>query len=450
MSPDSVPYSPSSACRQREAALEYHRWPQPGKLEVNATKPMASQNDLALAYSPGVGFACEEIVANPEQAYALTARGNLVAVVTNGTAVLGLGNIGPLAGKPVMEGKSVLFKRFAGVNAFDLEIDADDPDKLVEIVAALEPTFGGINLEDIKAPECFIVERKLRERMNIPVFHDDQHGTAIVVGAAVLNALDIVGKRIEEARLAICGMGAAGIACLDMLVSLGLDPHNVLATDREGVIHAGRTRLDPSKAVYARDTGKRTLAEAVAGADIFLGLSGPGTLTPGMVRTMADHPIILALANPYPEILPDEARRVRADAIIGTGRSDFPNQINNVLCFPYLFRGALDVGATEINTSMKIACVHALARLAREDASTGETSRFGPDHLIPNPLDPALLIELPAAVALAATQSRVATRPIHDIPAYRDKLRRLADQLHAKHAVDSGSTSGIAVSDRVD
>jgi len=427
MSPDSLPATPRAKTDQREAALDYHRWPQPGKLEVNATKSVATQDDLALAYSPGVGYACEEIVADPAQAHALTARGNLVAVVTNGTAVLGLGNIGPLAGKPVMEGKSILFKRFAGIDAFDLEIDAADPDRLIEIVAALEPTFGGINLEDIKAPECFVVERALRERMNIPVFHDDQHGTAIVVGAAVLNALQIAGKRIEDARLTICGMGAAGVACLEMLVSLGLDPANILATDREGVIHTGRDRLDPSKATYARATHKRTLAEAIEGADIFLGLSGPGTLSQGMVRTMADRPIILALANPYPEILPDEVAQVRPDAIVGTGRSDFPNQINNVLCFPYLFRGTLDVGATEINTQMKTACVHALARLARSSEA------FGPNLLIPHPLDASLLIELPLAVVQAAMESGVATRPVQDIASYRARLHQLSERLREAH-----------------
>ncbi|MFT4249084.1 MAG: malic enzyme-like NAD(P)-binding protein [Pseudomonas sp.] len=417
----------SSASRttadQRQAALDYHEGERPGKIEIRVTKRVQTQNDLALAYSPGVGYACEAIVDDPGRAHTLTARGNLVAVVTNGTAVLGLGNIGPLAGKPVMEGKSVLFKRFAGVDAFDIELDANDPDKLVEIVAAMEPTFGGINLEDIKAPECFAIERALRERMNIPVFHDDQHGTAIVVGAAVSNALHSVGKSIENVSLVVCGMGAAGVACVDMLVSLGLKRGNVLAVDRSGVIHSARENLDPSKAAYARDTDKRTLAEALEGADIFLGLSGPGTLSADMLAAMAPSPIILALANPYPEILPDEARAVRPDALIGTGRSDFPNQINNVLCFPYLFRGALDVGASQINTAMKVASVNALARLAREHAD------FGPDRLIPHPLDAELLVELPAAVAQAAIDSGVATRPLHDLEHYRERLRGLAATL---------------------
>ncbi|WP_281383405.1 malic enzyme-like NAD(P)-binding protein, partial [Pseudoxanthomonas broegbernensis] len=338
-----------------QAALDYHRHPRPGKIKIAATKAMLTQRDLSLAYSPGVAYACEAIVADPRQASELTARGNLVAVVSNGTAVLGLGNIGPLAGKPVMEGKGVLFKKFAGIDVFDIEIDENDPDKLVDIIASLEPTFGGINLEDIKSPECFIVERKLRARMNIPVFHDDQHGTAIIVGAAVVNALHVVGKRIEDVRLATTGMGAAGIACVDMLVSLGLKPENITAFDRGGVIHSGRTDLDPDKARYARRTDKRSLAEIVEGADVFLGLSAGGILKPEMVATMADRPVILALANPYPEILPEAAKAVRPDAIIATGRSDYPNQVNNAVCFPYLFRGALDVGATAINEAMKIA-----------------------------------------------------------------------------------------------
>jgi malate dehydrogenase (oxaloacetate-decarboxylating)(NADP+) len=408
---------------QRQAALDYHQGDRPGKIEIRVTKRVQTQNDLALAYSPGVGYACEAIVDDPGQAHALTARGNLVAIVTNGTAVLGLGNIGPLAGKPVMEGKSVLFKRFAGVDAFDIELDANDPHKLIDIVAAMEPTFGGINLEDIKAPECFAVEDALRERMNIPVFHDDQHGTAIVVGAAVINALHTVGKSIDQVSLVICGMGAAGIASLDMLISLGLKRSNILAVDRSGVIHSARTNLDPSKAAYARETDKRSLAEALQGADIFLGLSGPGTLRAEMLRTMAPSPIILALANPYPEILPDEARAMRPDALIGTGRSDFPNQINNVLCFPYLFRGALDVGASQINSAMKIACVHALAQLARAHAD------FGPERLIPHPLDSELLLELPAAVAQAAIASGVASRPFKDLQQYRQRLHTLAASL---------------------
>ncbi|WP_447729056.1 NADP-dependent malic enzyme [Pseudoxanthomonas suwonensis] len=412
----------------KQAALDYHRFPRPGKIKVSPTKAMLTQRDLALAYSPGVAHACEAIVADPKQASELTARGNLVAVVSNGTAVLGLGNIGPLAGKPVMEGKGVLFKKFAGIDVFDIEIDENDPDKLVDIIASLEPTFGGINLEDIKAPECFIVERKLRERMNIPVFHDDQHGTAIIVGAAVVNALHVVGKKIEDVKLATTGMGAAGVSCVDMLVKLGLRPENILAFDRGGVIHTGRTDLDPDKLRYARDTDARTLEDIIKGADIFLGLSAGGILKPEMVATMADRPVILALANPYPEILPEDARRVRPDAIIATGRSDYPNQVNNALCFPYLFRGALDVGATGINEEMKIACVHAIAALARKEASDlgsaygDEIPSFGPDYLIPRPFDPRLLVELSSAVAQAAMDSGIAQRPIEDMAAYREKL----------------------------
>ena len=412
----------------KQAALEYHRLSPPGKIKVAPTKPMLTQRDLALAYSPGVAYACEAIVENPTSASELTARGNLVAVVTNGTAVLGLGNIGPLAGKPVMEGKGVLFQKFAGIDVFDIEIDENDPDKLVDIIASLEPTFGGINLEDIKAPECFIVERKLRERMNIPVFHDDQHGTAIIVGAAVVNALEVVGKKIGDVKLATSGAGAAGIACLDMLVALGLKPENILAFDRDGVIHTGRPNLDPDKARYARDTDKRSLAEIVAGADIFLGLSAGGILKPEMVATMADKPIILALANPNPEISPADAKAVRPDAIIGTGRSDYPNQVNNALCFPYIFRGALDVGATVINEAMKVACVHAIANLARREASDlgsaygDDVPCFGPEYLIPRPFDPRLLVEVAAAVAQAAMDSGVALRPIADMWAYREKL----------------------------
>lgn len=412
----------------KQAALDYHRAAPAGKIRVTATKPMVTQRDLALAYSPGVAFACEEIAADPGKARDYTARGNLVAVVSNGTAVLGLGDIGPLAGKPVMEGKGVLFQKFAGIDVFDIEIAEKDPDKLVDIIAALEPTFGGINLEDIKAPECFIVERKLRERMQIPVFHDDQHGTAIIVGAAVLNALEVAGKRIEDVRLATAGAGAAGIACLDMLVALGLRPEHILAYDRDGVIHAGRPNLDPDKARYARATDKRTLAEIVEGADIFLGLSAGGILKPEMVATMADNPIILALANPYPEILPEDARAVRPDAIIATGRSDYPNQVNNALCFPYIFRGALDVGATTINEPMKLACVRAIAELARREASDlgaaygGEVPTFGRDYLIPRPFDPRLLTMLAPAVAQAAMDSGVATRPIADMAAYRERL----------------------------
>lgn len=412
----------------KQAALDYHRMSPPGKIKVSATKPMLTQRDLSLAYSPGVAYACEAIKADPQQASELTARGNLVAVISNGTAVLGLGNIGALAGKPVMEGKGVLFQKFAGIDVFDIEVDETDPDKLVDIIASLEPTFGGINLEDIKAPECFVVERKLRERMKIPVFHDDQHGTAIIVGAAVLNAMAITGKKIEEVKLATTGMGAAGISCVNMLVQLGLKPENIQAFDREGVIHTGRTDLDPEKQRYARDTDKRTLAEIVDGADIFLGLSAPGILTADMVKTMAPDPVIFALANPTPEIMPEVARAARPDAIIGTGRSDYPNQVNNVLCFPYLFRGALDVGATAINEEMKIACVRAIAALARRAATDmgsaygGETPSFGREYLIPRPFDRRLLVELSAAVAQAAMDSGVASRPIEDMGAYRDKL----------------------------
>jgi malate dehydrogenase (oxaloacetate-decarboxylating)(NADP+) len=412
----------------KQAALDYHRHAPAGKIKVAPTKPMVTQRDLSLAYSPGVAHACEAIVADPNAASEMTARGNLVAVVSNGTAVLGLGDIGPLAGKPVMEGKGVLFQKFAGIDVFDIEIAEKDPDKLVDIIASLEPTFGGINLEDIKAPECFIVERKLRERMNIPVFHDDQHGTAIIVGAAVLNALEVVGKKIGEVKLTTTGMGAAGVSCVNMLISLGLNPDNVLAYDRSGVIHAGRTDLDAEKRRFARDTHKRTLEEIVEGADIFLGLSAGGILKPEMVAKMAERPIIMALANPNPEILPEAAKQVRPDAIIGTGRSDYPNQINNALCFPYLFRGALDVGATQINEAMKIACVHAIATLAKRESTdlgaayAGEAPCFGPEYLIPRPFDPRLLVELSAAVAQAAMDSGVATRPIADMQAYREKL----------------------------
>lgn len=412
----------------KTAALDYHRLSPPGKIKVTATKPMVTQRDLALAYSPGVAYACEAIVEDPNTASELTARGNLVAVISNGTAVLGLGDIGPLAGKPVMEGKGVLFQKFAGIDVFDIEIDERDPDKLVDIIASLEPTFGGINLEDIKAPECFIVERKLRERMKIPVFHDDQHGTAIIVGSAVLNALEIVGKDIGQVKLATSGAGAAGIACLDMLVALGLKPENILAVDRDGVLYTGRGKMDPDKERYARDTDKRTLADIVAGADIFLGLSAGGVLKPEMVATMADKPIILALANPYPEILPEDAKAVRPDCIVATGRSDYPNQVNNALCFPYIFRGALDVGATVINEDMKLACVRAIAALARMESSDlggaygGEVPTFGPEYLIPRPFDPRLLVMLAPAVAKAAMDSGVAARPIADMDAYEEKL----------------------------
>ncbi|MDH7452208.1 NADP-dependent malic enzyme [Luteimonas composti] len=433
----SEPSSTDSAAAFRKAALDYHRMEPRGKIKVAATKPMLTQRDLALAYSPGVAYACEEIAADPTKASDYTARGNLVAVISNGTAVLGLGDIGPLAGKPVMEGKGVLFQKFAGIDVFDIEIDEKDPDRLVDIIASLEPTFGGINLEDIKAPECFIVERKLRERLNIPVFHDDQHGTAIIVGAAVVNALEIAGKDIGQVKLATTGAGAAGIACLDMLVALGLKPENITAFDRGGVIHTGRDDLDEAKRRYARETDQRELAQIVAGADIFLGLSAGGILTPDMVATMAERPIILALANPYPEIMPELARAVRPDAIIATGRSDFPNQVNNALCFPYIFRGALDVGATGINEAMKLACVHAIAALAKSEASDlgaaygEEIPCFGPDYIIPRPFDPRLLTIVATAVAGAAMETGVATRPIEDMAAYREKL----SQFHHRTAL---------------
>ncbi len=422
------------ADRRDEEALDYHRLPTPGKLAVVATKPLATQRDLSLAYSPGVALACLEIVRDPVTAAELTSRGNLVAVVTNGTAVLGLGAIGPLAGKPVMEGKAVLFKKFAGIDAFDIEIAETDPKKLVEIVAALEPTFGAINLEDIKAPECFEVEARLRERMRIPVFHDDQHGTAIIVAAAIRNGLVVTGKRLEDARIAVCGAGAAALACLDLLVALGAQKEKILVTDVEGVVYAGRTTLmDPHKARYARETQARTLADAVEGADIFLGLSAPNVLTAEMAATLADRPLILALANPTPEIDPEVARSVKPDAVIATGRSDFPNQVNNVLCFPFIFRGALDVGATTINEAMKVACVEAIAGLARATTPEGvsavygvEQLVFGPDYIIPKPFDPRLIVEVPLAVARAAMESGVATRPIADLHAYRQSLTQRA------------------------
>jgi malate dehydrogenase (oxaloacetate-decarboxylating)(NADP+) len=412
-----------------ENALRYHRMAPYGKIEVTPTKPLANQHDLALAYSPGVAAACEVIVQDPREVSTVTARGNLVAVITNGTAVLGLGDIGPLAAKPVMEGKGVLFKKFAGIDVFDIEINEHDPDKLVEIIASLEPSFGGINLEDIKAPECFYVERRLSERMKIPVFHDDQHGTAIITAAAVLNALSLVGKDIGQVRLVTSGAGAAGIACLNLLVGLGLRRENVIVCDSRGVIYKGRGTLDPEKAAYAAETGARTLAEALVGADVFLGLSKAGVLSGEMVKTMADKPLILALANPVPEIMPEEAKAARPDAIIATGRSDYPNQVNNVLCFPYIFRGALDVGATTINEAMQLACVRALAELAREPDSQEETAAygdqplsFGPEYLIPKPFEPRLLLTLPLAVARAAMDSGVATRPIRDFSAYHAQL----------------------------
>ena len=414
----------------RASALDYHRSPVPGKLAIVATKPLANQRDLALAYSPGVAAASEAIVADPAEAARVTGRANLVAVVTNGTAVLGLGSIGPLAAKPVMEGKAVLFKTFAGIDVFDLEIAERDPDKLVDIIASLEPSFGAINLEDIKAPECFEVERKLRQRMTIPVFHDDQHGTAIIVGAAVLNALKIVEKKIETVKLVTSGAGAAALACLDLLVRLGLKTENITATDIAGVVYRGRKEeMDPLKARYAKDTSARKLSEVIKEADIFLGLSAPRVLKPEWVATMAAKPIVLALANPTPEILPEEVRAVREDAIIATGRSDYPNQVNNVLCFPFIFRGALDVGATTINEAMEIACVKAIADLAQAEitdevtrAYGGEVPSFGPDYLIPRPFDRRLLVAIAPAVAKAAMDSGVATRPIPDLKAYHDRL----------------------------
>jgi malate dehydrogenase (oxaloacetate-decarboxylating)(NADP+) len=415
--------------RIRALALDYHRLPKPGKIAVTPTKALTNQNDLSLAYSPGVAAACDEIVADPANVYKYTSRGNLVAVVTNGTAVLGLGDIGPLAGKPVMEGKGVLFKKFAGIDVFDIELDEKDPDKLVDIIAALEPTFGGINLEDIKAPECFYVEAKLRARMKIPVFHDDQHGTAIITAAAVLNGMRVVGKDIGKVKLVCSGAGAAAIACLDLLVSVGLNPKNVYACDSKGVIHTGRDKLDASKARYAQATDARSLADAMPGADIFLGLSTGGVLKPEMVKSMAPNPLILAMANPDPEILPEHAKAVRPDAIIGTGRSDYPNQVNNVLCFPFMFRGALDVGATTINEAMKIAAVRAIAELAMAEASDAVAAAygeqelvFGPEYLIPKPFDPRLIIKVAPAVAQAAMDSGVASRPIADMDAYRQQL----------------------------
>ncbi|MDX2205796.1 MAG: NADP-dependent malic enzyme [Hyphomicrobiaceae bacterium] len=415
----------------REAALDYHRAPTPGKISVTPTKGLINQHDLSLAYSPGVAYACLAIRDDPNEAATLTSRANLVAVVTNGTAVLGLGDIGPLAGKPVMEGKGCLFKKFAGIDVFDIEIAATDPDKLVEIVAALEPTFGGINLEDIKAPECFIVERKLRERMKIPVFHDDQHGTAIIVSAAILNGLKLVGKDISRVRCAVSGAGAAALACLNLLVELGLKRENIFVSDIKGVVYKGRTELmDEEKARYAQDTRARTLAEILEGADLFLGLSAGGVLKPEMIKAMAPNPLIMALANPEPEIRPELAKAVRPDAILCTGRSDYPNQVNNVLCFPFIFRGALDVGATTINEAMKVAAVNAIAELAQAEVSDvvanaygGETLAFGRDYLIPRPFDPRLIERVAWAVAKAAMDSGVATRPI-DLGPYRERLAR--------------------------
>ncbi|RFA29281.1 NADP-dependent malic enzyme [Alkalilimnicola ehrlichii] len=411
-------------------ALRYHRHPRPGKLAISATTPLANQRDLSLAYSPGVGAACRAIAENPLEVSTLTARANLVAVVTNGTAVLGFGDIGPLAAKPVMEGKAVLFKKFANIDAFDLELNEKDPEELVKTIARLEPSFGGINLEDIKAPECFIVEQQLRERVNIPVFHDDQHGTAIIVSAAILNGLHIVGKPIEQVRLVCCGAGAAALACLDLLVKLGLPRTHITVCDIDGVVYAGRSKgMDRWKAAYAQETSARTLADVVDGADIFLGLSAPGVLTKAMAERLAPQPLILALANPVPEILPEEAREIRPDAIIATGRSDYPNQVNNVLCFPYIFRGALDAGASTINDAMKLAAVQAIAELAKAEPSDlvtkaygGKPERFGPDYLIPRPFDPRLLVRIAPAVAKAAMDSGVASRPITDFTAYRQQL----------------------------
>jgi malate dehydrogenase (oxaloacetate-decarboxylating)(NADP+) len=416
----------------REAALEYHRKPRPGKIAIQATKGLVNQRDLALAYTPGVAVACEEIVRDPAQAGELTSRANLIGVVTNGTAVLGLGAIGPLAAKPVMEGKAVLFKKFAGIDVFDIEINELDPDKLVDIIASLEPTFGGLNLEDIKAPECFYIERKLRERLKIPVFHDDQHGTAIIVGAAIFNGLRVVGKAIEDVKLACSGAGAAALACLDLLVSLGMRPENIWVSDIAGVVYSGRVeQMDPNKARYARATNARKLAEIIDGADIFLGLSAGGVLEPSMLATMAPRPLILALANPTPEIDPDLARKARPDAVIATGRSDYPNQVNNVLCFPFIFRGALDVGATQINEAMKLAAVRAIADLATAEqselvtAAYGEQNvRFGADYLIPKPFDPRLIAMIAPAVAKAAMDSGVALRPIADFDVYREQLQQ--------------------------
>lgn len=413
-----------------QRALEYHRFNPPGKLKVVATKPLSTQEDLALAYSPGVAAVSEAIHNDPKEAAFLTARANLVAVISNGTAVLGLGNIGPLAAKPVMEGKAVLFKKFAGIDVFDIEINEQDPIKLVDIITSLEPTFGGINLEDIKAPECFYVEQELNKRLKIPVFHDDQHGTAIIVGAAILNALKLVKKDIKNVKLVTSGAGAAAIACLDILVELGIKKDHVIITDQAGVIYKGRKeKMDPYKEKYATKESTRTLAEALQGADIFLGLSVGGIVTKEMISRMNDKPIILALANPIPEILPEEVALVRSDAIIATGRSDYPNQVNNVLCFPFIFRGALDVGATTINEEMKLACVRALADLTLRDPSdvvasiyTQEDLRFGPNYIIPKPFDPRLVIEIPLAVAQAAMDTGVATRPLQDVEAYKQTL----------------------------
>src|SRR5512147_130552 len=444
----------------RRAALEYHEKPQPGKISIAPTKQLVNQRDLALAYSPGVAAASEAIHADPAAVFRYTARANLVGVVTNGTAVLGLGNIGPLAAKPVMEGKAVLFKKFAGIDVFDIELNELDPDRLIEVIAALEPTFGGINLEDIKAPECFYVERKLRDRLKIPVFHDDQHGTAIIVGAAILNGLKVVGKQLQQVKLVTSGAGAAALACLELLVELGLPRQNIWVADIEGVVYRGRTVLmDEDKAKFAQDTKARTLTEVIADADVFLGLSAGGVVKGEMVAKMAPRPLILALANPTPEIMPEEVKRVRDDAIIATGRSDYPNQVNNVLCFPFIFRGALDVGATTITTEMEIAAVRAVASLAQEEQSDVVASAyginnlsFGPEYLIPKPFDPRLITRIAPAVAQAAMESGVASRPIADLSAYRDQLQQFVYHSGtfmkpiftiAKNAVASGGKSRV-------
>jgi malate dehydrogenase (oxaloacetate-decarboxylating)(NADP+) len=420
----------------RDAALEYHRTPRRGKIAVTPTKPLSNQRDLSLAYSPGVAYPCLEIQADPNKAADYTSRGNLVGVITNGTAVLGLGDIGPLAGKPVMEGKGCLFKKFAGIDVFDIELAEKDPDKLVEIIAALEPTLGGINLEDIKAPECFYIEKQLRDRLNIPVFHDDQHGTAIISAAALLNGLELVGKSIGEVTVAVSGAGAAAIACLDVMVGLGVSRDRIFVCDSKGVLYQGRPGgMDESKQRYAQVTDKRTLADAVNGADVFLGCSAPGVMTAEMVKSMARQPIILALANPEPEIRPELAKAVRPDCIIATGRSDYPNQVNNVLCFPYIFRGALDCGATRITEAMKLACVRQIADLVKSETSeevanayAGQELRFGPEYLIPKPFDSRLILRIAPAVAQAAADSGVATRPITDMDAYRQQLGRFVYQ----------------------
>ena len=434
-----APLSPAEQAL-RDAALEYHRSPTRGKIAISPTKPLINQRDLSLAYSPGVAYACLAIEEDPSLAAEYTSRGNLVGVVTNGTAVLGLGDIGPLAGKPVMEGKGCLFKKFAGIDVFDIELAEKDPEKLIEIIAALEPTLGGINLEDIKAPECFQIERALKARMKIPVFHDDQHGTAIISGAAVLNGLELVGKALDQVKLVASGAGAAAIACLDILVRLGIRRENIFVVDSRGVIHSEREdakagKLDESKQAYCQKTSARQLADVIQGADVFLGCSAAGVLTQAMVRSMADRPIILALANPEPEIRPELALEAKPDCIIATGRSDYPNQVNNVLCFPYIFRGALDCGATRITEEMKLACVREIAALAKAEISdevaaayAGQELSFGPDYLIPKPFDSRLILRIAPAVARAAAESGVATRPIADLDAYRQSLSRFVFQ----------------------